>query len=87
VDTLTVIVHLNTPDPELLTKLAQVPFSIVSKTALEGAGGSYGMAGGAMGESGPYMVETWDSASLTLAPNPAYWGDLAANSLVYTIEP
>lgn len=66
-DEITVIIHLNTPDPDLLKKMANVAFAIVSPaTFTSGDGGS-----------GPYRVAANDGTTLTLEPFAGYW-DAAA---------
>lgn len=71
VDDLTVIVHLNTPDPDLLSKLADPAFSIVNPAALQAA--DFGGQGGMDGGTGPYKIGTWSDSSLTLEPFSDYW--------------
>lgn len=73
VDDLTVLIHLNRQDPEILTNLAQPCFSIASQAALEAAGADYGMQGNAVG-TGAYAISSWTDEHLILLPNPAYWG-------------
>ncbi len=70
-DTMTVIVHLNRPDPIFLSKLADPAFSIVSPAALKVAG--FGTASGVDGGSGPYKLGTWNATSLSLDPYSGYW--------------
>ena len=60
----TVIVHLNTPDPNLLTKLSDPAFSIVSPAALQAAG--FGTSSGKDGGSGAYKISAWTATDLTL---------------------
>lgn len=62
----TVILHLNTPDPNLLTKLADPAFSIVSPAALSAAG--FGTQTGKDGGSGAYKLGAWTDTGLTLEP-------------------
>ena len=70
-DAMTVIVHLNKPDPDFLKKLADPAFSIVSPAALTAPG--FGTQSGVDGGSGPYKLGTWTSSSLTLEPFSGYW--------------
>ncbi|MBI1855772.1 MAG: hypothetical protein HYR93_07915 [Chloroflexi bacterium] len=62
----TVILHLNTPDPDFLTKLADPAFSIVSPAALSAAG--FGTSSGKDGGSGAYKLGAWTDTGLTLEP-------------------
>lgn len=66
-DEFTVIIHLNTPDPDFLTKLTNVAFSIISPATFAGGDGG----------SGPYKAAANDGATLTLEPFAGYW-DAAA---------
>jgi peptide/nickel transport system substrate-binding protein len=63
VDELTVLVHLNTVDPDFLTKLANPAFSIVSANAFANGDGG----------TGAYQVESNDGTNVTLAPFAGYW--------------
>lgn len=78
VDDLTVILHLNTPDPDFLTKLANPAFSIVSPAAFGMVG--FGTMTGKDGGTGPYMMSAWTASGLTLAPFADYWNPSAAAS-------
>ncbi len=71
VDELTVLVHLNNPDPEFLMKLADPAFAIVSTNALETPG--FGTSAGVDGGTGPYTIGAFNADSLTLEPYPDYW--------------
>lgn len=82
VDSITVLVHLNRPVPELLTYLADPAFAILSPDAL--ASGNYGGSDSSIISSGPYVVSSWTDAGLTLSPNPAYWGQKPTGDLVFT---
>lgn len=62
----TVILHLNTPDANLLTKLADPAFSIVDPAALTAAG--FGTQTGKDGGSGAYKIGAWTATDLTLEP-------------------
>lgn len=66
-DEFTVIIHLNTPDPDFVTKLTNVAFSIISPATFAGGDGG----------SGPYKAAANDGATLTLEPFAGYW-DAAA---------
>lgn len=63
VDEFTVLVHLNTVDPDFLTKLANPAFSIVSASAFAGGDGG----------TGAYQFESSDGSNITLAPFAGYW--------------
>jgi peptide/nickel transport system substrate-binding protein len=65
VNDMTVLIHLNQPDPDFLVKLTNPAFSIVSPGALEG--------GAADGGTGPYIVGAWSGSSLSLEPFSGYW--------------
>ena len=73
-DNLTVIVHLNRPDPDLLTKLASTQFSIVKVNGADFVG------------SGPYVVGGGTDTSLTLAPNATYWQGAPTGNVEFTIK-
>jgi ABC-type transport system substrate-binding protein len=84
VDQRTVLIHLNRPvsETELLEKLADPAFSILSIKAL--SAGSYGASQSPVVSSGPYIVESWTSESLKLAPNTKYWGDIPQEGITYS---
>jgi peptide/nickel transport system substrate-binding protein len=75
VDDLTVLVHLNAPDPDFLKKLTDPAFSIASPAALKAAG--FGSESGTDGGSGAYKIGAWSGSNLTLEPNPSYWNSSA----------
>jgi len=70
VDDYTVLVHLNTPDPEFLTKLANPAFSIVSPNSFAAGDGG----------SGAYKFSKGSASSVTLEPFPGYWDSSAIPS-------
>ncbi|GAB4544652.1 MAG: hypothetical protein Fur002_18060 [Anaerolineales bacterium] len=70
VNDLTVLVHLNTPDPEFLAKIADVAFAIVSPAAFGGA---------TDGGAGAYQFESSDGATLKVKPFAAYWNGAPAS--------
>ncbi len=72
VNELTVLVHLNTPDPEFLNKITDVAFSIVSPTVLSTGGGD--------GGTGMYKYASQTDAELTLEPFAGYWNAAAIPS-------
>lgn len=71
VDERTVLIHLNTPDAELLTKLADPAFAIISPAALAAPG--FGTEAGVDGGTGPYMIASLTASGVTLEPYPDYW--------------
>lgn len=66
-DEFVVIIHLNTPDADMLTKLTNPSFSIVSLASFAGGDGG----------SGPYKAVSNDGTTLVLEPFTGYW-DAAA---------
>lgn len=64
VDDYTVLIHLNKPDPDFLTKITDAAFSIVSPSSFENGGD---------GGSGPYKVSEKTDVDLTLSPFDKYW--------------
>ncbi len=60
---LSVLIHLNTQDPEFLGKIAAPAFVIVSPAAF----------GGPDGGSGPYKLGSETDSSVTLEPFAGYW--------------
>ena len=62
-DEFVVIFHLNTPDPEFLSKLANLAFSIVSPSTFAGGDGG----------SGSYKAASNDGTTLVLEPFAGYW--------------
>ncbi len=65
VNELTVLVHLNTPDPEFLRKIADPAFSMVSPTVLGGGEGD--------GGTNRYQSAGVSGSTLTLEPFAGYW--------------
>jgi peptide/nickel transport system substrate-binding protein len=86
VNDLTVVIHLNRAEPDLLAKLADVRLGIASPTALANSGAAYGTAEGATAGTGPYFVAEWTGDSLTLAPHPTYWTTMPAEGLEFPLE-
>jgi peptide/nickel transport system substrate-binding protein len=72
VNELTVLVHLNTPDPEFLGKIADPAFSIVSPAILS--------AGGNDGGTGMYKFASQTGSTVTLEPFAGYWDPAAIPS-------
>ena len=73
-DEYNVIIHLNTPDADLLTKLTDPSFSIISPATFAGGDGG----------TGPYKVAAAHGDTLTLEPFAGYWD--AASIPSNTIE-
>lgn len=71
VDRNTFIVHLNRPEPNLLSYLAEPAFSILSPAVLESP--AYGTRGSTIISSGQYVITAWTDEGMTLSPNPQYW--------------
>lgn len=75
VDELTVLVHLNTVDPDFLTKLANPAFSIVSANAFaQGDGGT-----------GAYTFASSDGTNFILEPFAGYWDSAMLASEAVTV--
>jgi peptide/nickel transport system substrate-binding protein len=70
VDNLTVLIHLNTPDADFLSKLSDPAFSIVSPNAFSGGDGG----------SGAYQLSSLSGSTATLEPFAAYWNASAIPS-------
>ncbi len=70
VNELTVLVHLNTPDAEFLTKLSDPAFSIVSPKSFSGGDGG----------TGPYKLASLSGSTATLEPFSGYWDKAAVPS-------
>lgn len=70
VDDLTVLVHLNTADPDLLTKLTDTAYVIVSPAAFAGGDGG----------TGPYRFASSSDTTITLEPFADYWDASAVPS-------
>jgi ABC-type transport system substrate-binding protein len=75
VDQYTVKFTLCSPDPAFPSKVAFTVFSIVSKTALDAAGGDSVKLSDAPDGTGPYMLKEWVRGDhITYVANPNYWG-------------
>lgn len=70
VDEFNVIIHLNAPDPDLLKKLTDPAFFIVSPAAFAGVDGG----------TGPYRAASNDGTTLVLEPFAGYWDPAAIPS-------
>ena len=75
VDDLTVLVHLNTPDPDFLLKLANPAFSIVSPNTFDGGDGGTGV----------YRFSSSDGSNFILEPFAGYWDASALASESMTV--
>lgn len=84
VDINTFIVHLNRPEPQLLTYLAEPAFAILSPSALGNA--SYGTMQSTIISSGPYVITSWTDQGMTLTPNPQYWNAAAEDEVLLIWE-
>ena len=76
-DELTVLIHLNREVPDLLDKLSNPAFAIVSIDALS--------MGGAIG-TGPYLVGMKTEDSLLLQPNTNYWGAVPDEGMEFELK-
>lgn len=83
-DDLTVLIHLNEPMDDFLEIISLPFFSILNPAALEA--GDYGMSVENVDGTGPYFIETWTDAGLTLAPNPDHWGEVPSEVLLFSFE-
>jgi ABC-type oligopeptide transport system substrate-binding subunit len=50
------------------------------------AEGNYGMISSSIISSGPYIVSSWTADSLTLTPNPAFWGEVPQGDLQFSFR-
>jgi ABC-type transport system substrate-binding protein len=76
-DNLTVLIHLNREMPDLLDKLSDPAFSIVSIDVLA--------MGGAVG-TGPYMIGMKTEDNLLLQPHTGYWGTVPDEEMEFVLE-
>lgn len=67
VNDFTLLIHLNTPDPDFVTKLSDPAFSIVSPNSFAGGDGG----------TGPYKLSKSSATSATLEPFSDYWDSAA----------
>lgn len=82
VDRNTFIIHLNRPEPKLLTYLAEPAFAILSPAALTSPG--YGTRGSTIISSGQYVITAWTDEGMTLSPNPQYWNPVEGDEQNFT---
>jgi len=81
VDESTVLIHLNRPEPNLFTNLAQPYFAILDPALLASEGTAYGTSADSVGGTGAYSVSSWTDAGLVLTPNAGYWGGAPTGDL------
>ncbi len=84
VDNNTFIVHLNRPEPELLTYLTEPAFTILSSASLNNP--AYGTREGTIISSGQYVITDWTDEGMTLSPNPQYWKSVEDGDLKYIFK-
>ncbi len=85
VDVSTIIIHLNRPEPNLLTLLADPAFGILKTEQI--AAGGYSSVSSDLVTSGPYQVAELTATNLTLSPNPQYKGSAAAaGNIKFTLK-
>ena len=77
VNDLTVLIHLNQPDPDLFAKLSNPAFAIISPTAL---------ATGLYAGTGPYVIGEITTDSLSLIPFADYWGEVLEDEMLIDLE-
>lgn len=83
VDINTFIIHLNRPEPNLLTYLTEPAFSILSPAALS-ANPAYGTRQTTIISSGPYVVTSWTDEGMVLSSNPQYWDPAERENINYS---
>jgi len=71
INALTVVIHLNKPDPDLIVKLSDPAYAIVNPAALKAPG--FGSKTGMDGGTGAYMLASWDDQGITLQSFSGYW--------------
>lgn len=86
VDNLTVLIHLNRQDPDLLANLSLSNFSIIDPALLTVQGDKFGTSAETANGTGPYFVSVWDAGNLVLQPNRAYWGEPVTNDLQFELK-
>jgi ABC-type transport system substrate-binding protein len=84
VDQLTVLIHLNRPVPELLTYLANPAFAILDPVELKA--GKYNVSEGQLVTCGPYKIGSWTKDTLTLVPDPTFWGTVPQGELTFKLK-
>ena len=73
INDLTVVIHLSTPDPDLIIRLSNPAFAIVSPAALKAPG--FGTQTGIDGGTGSYMLTEWNDEGLVFQSFGDYWED------------
>jgi peptide/nickel transport system substrate-binding protein len=81
VNDLTVLIHLNRVQPDLPALLALPWFAFSSPGLLISGGDAYGTSAEMTAGTGPYRLDAWTETGITLAPNPAYWGEVPTASV------
>jgi len=81
VNELSILIHLNRPEPNLLSYLAQPYFSMVDPGVLAAEGDAYGTQEGSVSGTGAYVLTAWDDEGLTFVPSASYWGTMATDEI------
>ncbi|NWF65543.1 MAG: hypothetical protein HXY38_14700 [Chloroflexi bacterium] len=84
VDINTFLIHLNRPDPQLLTYLADPAFAILKSDSLSNP--AYGTRASTIIASGPYAVTSWTEEGLILSPNPQYWNPVDGEEIRFIFK-
>jgi peptide/nickel transport system substrate-binding protein len=71
INDLTVVIHLSTPDSDLIVKLSNPSYAIVSPAALKAPG--FGTQTGIDGGTGAYTLVEWNDEGLVLQSFGKYW--------------
>ena len=85
VNNLTILIHLNRQDPDLLQKLARPQFSLINTEVLADERDLYGTSQGSTVGTGPYMLDEWKGDTLQLSPYGDYWGTPPESELELTL--
>lgn len=86
IDDYTVLIHLNRPDDKVLTKLADLAFSIASPSLLTANVDNYGSSADTVAGTGPYTVSTWTDQGLSLEPFANYWGTVPTDNINFSFK-
>lgn len=86
VDTYTVIIHLNRPEPNLPALLADLHFAMVNPATVALDPANFAATAATVIGTGPYRLQAWDASGLTLIPNPTYYGPPPASGLQFTFK-
>ena len=84
VDKYTVLIHLNRPEPNLFTYLAQPYFAMLDPQLLADKGNTYGTAADSVTGTGAYEVSAWTESGLVLAPSQVSWGEKPTANLEFS---